>query len=61
MAALDMAERQEGEMAQAKSVRLKDKIAQLREQVAAFAALAPPPTPRRSGDHARLIRGRWPT
>jgi transposase len=41
MAALETADRQEGELAQAKSVRLKDKIAQLREQMAAFKALAP--------------------
>ena len=36
MAALETADRQEGELAQAKSVRLKDKIAALREQMAAF-------------------------
>ncbi len=41
MAALETADRQEGELAQAKSVRLKDKIAQLREQMAAFKALEP--------------------
>ena len=41
MAALETADRQEGELAQAKSVRLKDKIAQLREQMAAFTALEP--------------------
>jgi hypothetical protein len=39
MAALETADRQEGEMAQAKSVRLKDKIAALREQMQAFKAL----------------------
>ena len=39
MAALETADRQEGELAQAKSVRLKDKIAALREQMAAFKAL----------------------
>ena len=33
MAALETADRQEGELAQAKSVRLKDKIAALREQM----------------------------
>jgi transposase len=41
MAALETADRQEGELAQAKSVRLKDKIAQLCEQMAAFKALEP--------------------
>jgi transposase len=41
MAAMETADRQEGELAQAKSVRLKDKIAQLREQMAAFKALEP--------------------
>jgi hypothetical protein len=41
MAALDTADRQEGELAQARSVRLKDKIATLREQMAAFKALEP--------------------
>jgi len=41
MAALETADRQEGELAQTKSVRLKDKIAQLHEQMAAFKALAP--------------------
>jgi transposase len=41
LAALETADRQEGELAQAKSVRLKDKIAQLREQMAAFKALEP--------------------
>jgi transposase len=39
MAALETADRQEGEPAQAKSVRLKDKIAQLREQMRTFKAL----------------------
>jgi len=41
MAALETADRQEGELAQAKSGRLKEKIAQLREQMAAFKALEP--------------------
>jgi len=41
MAAMETADRQEGEPAQAKSGRLKDKIAQLREQMAAIRALAP--------------------
>jgi transposase len=41
MAALETADRQEGELAQARSVRLKDKIAALREQMAAFEALEP--------------------
>jgi transposase len=41
MAALETADRQEGELAQARSVRLKDKIATLREQMAAFKALEP--------------------
>src|SRR5580658_4240420 len=41
MAALETADRQEGELAQAKSGRLKDKIAQLREQMARFKALEP--------------------
>ena len=41
MAALETADRQEGELAQAKSVRLKDKIAALREQMGAFKALEP--------------------
>ena len=41
MAAMETADRQEGELAQTKSVRLKDKIAQLREQMAAFKALEP--------------------
>ena len=39
MAALETADRQEGEITQAKSVRLKDKIASLREQMNAFKAL----------------------
>ncbi|HEX4098466.1 MAG TPA: IS1182 family transposase, partial [Caulobacteraceae bacterium] len=41
MAALETADRQEGEIAQAKSVRLKDKIAALREQMKTFQALEP--------------------
>jgi hypothetical protein len=41
LAALETADRQEGELAQAKSGRLKDKIAQLREQMATFKALEP--------------------
>jgi len=41
MAALETADRQEGELAETKSVRLKEKIAQLREQMAAFKALEP--------------------
>ena len=41
MAALETADRREGELAQARSVRLKDKIAALREQMAAFEALEP--------------------
>ena len=41
MAALETADRQEGELAQARFVRLKDKIAALREQMAAFEALGP--------------------
>jgi transposase len=41
MAALETADRQEGELAQARSGRLKDKIAALREQMAAFEALEP--------------------
>ena len=36
LAALDTADRQEGEVAEAKSVRLKDKIAGLREQMQAL-------------------------
>ena len=39
MAALETADRQDGEVAQAKSVRLKDKIASLREQMQTFKAL----------------------
>jgi len=39
MAALETADRQESDLAQAKSVRLQDKIAALREQMAAFKAL----------------------
>ena len=39
MSALETADRQEGELAQAKSVRLKEKIASLREQMKAFKAL----------------------
>src|SRR5271169_5412070 len=41
MAALETADRQEGDLAQAKSVRLQDKMAALREQMAAFKALEP--------------------
>jgi transposase len=41
MAALETADRQEGELAQAKSVRLQVKIAALREQMAAVKALEP--------------------
>jgi transposase len=41
MAALETADRQEGELAQVKSVRLKDKIAALRDQMRAFKALEP--------------------
>ena len=41
MAALDTADRQEGELAQARSDRLKDKIAALREQMAGLKALEP--------------------
>ena len=41
MAALETADRQEGDVARAKSSRLKDKIAALREQMAAFKNLAP--------------------
>ena len=41
MAALETADRQEGELAQAKSVRLGEKIAALRQQMAAFKALEP--------------------
>jgi transposase len=39
MSALETADRQEGDVAQAKSVRLKDKIASLKEQMQAFKAL----------------------
>jgi hypothetical protein len=39
LSALETADRQEGETAKAKSVRLKDKIASLREQMKAFKAL----------------------
>jgi transposase len=41
MAALETADRQEGEQAQAKSARLKDKIAALREQMKTLQALEP--------------------
>jgi transposase len=41
MSALETADRQEGEVAQAKSSRLKDKIAALHEQMAAFKSLEP--------------------
>ena len=41
MAALETADRQEGDLAQAKSVRLQEKIAALREQMAALKALEP--------------------
>jgi transposase len=41
MAALETADRQEGELAQAKSVRLKDKIAALRDQMRAFKVSIP--------------------
>ena len=41
LAALETADRQEGELAQAKYVRLHEKIAALREQMAAFKALEP--------------------
>ena len=41
MTALETADRQEGELAQAKSARLQEKIAALREQMAAFKALEP--------------------
>jgi transposase len=41
MAAVETADRQEGELAQAKSVRLGEKIAALRQQMAAFKALEP--------------------
>jgi transposase len=39
MAALETADRQEGELAEAKSVRLKEKLASLREQMRTFQAL----------------------
>jgi transposase len=39
LSALETADRQDGEVAQAKSVRLKDKIAALKEQMQAFQAL----------------------
>jgi transposase len=39
MSALETADRQDGELLQAKTVRLKDKIASLREQMKAFKAL----------------------
>jgi len=41
IAALETADRQEGELAQAKSVRPQEKIAALREQMTAFKALEP--------------------
>jgi transposase len=41
MAALETADRQEGEVAPAKSVRLKEKIVSLREQMKTFEALEP--------------------
>jgi transposase len=41
LAALETADRQEGELAEAKTVRLKEKIAQLREQMAGLRAMAP--------------------
>jgi transposase len=41
LSGLETADRQEGEVAQAKSFRLKDKIAALREQMAAFKSLEP--------------------
>ncbi len=41
MSALETADRHEGEVAQANSSRLKDKIAALREQMAAFKSLEP--------------------
>ena len=41
LAALETADRQEGELAQAKSERLADKIAKLRSQMADFEALSP--------------------
>jgi transposase len=39
MSALETADRQEGELAQAKTVRLKDKIASLKEEMKAFQAM----------------------
>jgi hypothetical protein len=39
MSALETADRHDGELAQAKTVRLKDKIAALKEQMKAFKAL----------------------
>ena len=39
LSALETADRQDGELAQAKSVRLKEKLASLREQMRAFQAL----------------------
>jgi transposase len=41
LSALETADRQEGELAQAKAGRLKEKIAALREQMAAFKAMEP--------------------
>jgi transposase len=41
MAALETSDRQDGELAEAKSVRLKEKIASLKEQMRAFKALEP--------------------
>ena len=41
MAALEAADRQEGELAQVRSVRLKEKITALREQMKSFEALEP--------------------
>lgn len=41
LAALEMADRQEGELAKGKAERLAEKIAKLREQMADFQALAP--------------------
>jgi hypothetical protein len=50
LSALETADRQEGEVAEAKSARLKDKIASLREQMRRHktleAAVAPRPTNR---------------
>ena len=48
MAALETADRQEGELAQAKSVRLQDKIAALREQMAQSKPLNRSCAPRRA-------------